>query len=79
MNCIGEKTSGYGTGVQLSKNTFTDVEGALEGRGVVTWYNRVRLNNLFDDIGFKVVYTEDNIEKQGQVLIEKLITCLTIV
>ena len=32
--CFGKKTTGYGTGKQLSKNTFTNIEGKLSNGGV---------------------------------------------
>jgi len=76
MNCFGEKTSGYDTGTQLSKNTFRDVEGSLKDRGIITWYNRSRLNELFSRIGFQISYTEDLSEDHNGVITEKLITCL---
>jgi len=76
MNCFGEKTTGYGTGTQLSEHTYRDVEGSLKGRGVITWFNRTRLNDLFDNIGFQVNYTEDLIVEYNGIVSERLITCL---
>ena len=76
MNCFGEKTTGYGTGTQLSKNTFRDVEGSLKDRGIITWYRRERLNDLFRNIGFEIVYTEDLTQLHNGVVTEKLISCL---
>ena len=76
MNCFGEKTSGYGTGTQLSENTFRDVEGILKNRGIVTWFTRERINNIFNNIGFKIVYTEDVTHENNGVFTEKLISCI---
>ena len=47
MNCFGDKTTGYGTGTKLTEYTYRDVEGSLKDRGIITWYSRERLNNLF--------------------------------
>lgn len=76
MNCFGDKTTGYGTGTQLSVNTFRDVEGSLKDRGIVTWFNRIRLNDLLENIGYKLVYVEDLIMENNMIVTERLITCL---
>jgi hypothetical protein len=76
MNCFGEKTSGYDTGTQFSKNTFRDVEGSLKDTGIITWFSRERLNDLFGNIGFEIAYTEDLTQLHNGVVTEKLITCL---
>ena len=76
INCFGEKTTGFGTGTQLSNKTFRDVEGSLKDRGIITWYSRERLNDLFRNIGFEIAYTEDLAQLHNGVVTEKLITCL---
>ncbi len=78
LNCFGERTTGFRTGKQLSDHTWTDItEGNLQDRGVVTWFTRDRLNNIFNNIGFSVSYYENILENRNGVLIEKHITCLT--
>ena len=76
MNCFGDKTTGYGTGTQLSKHTYRDVEGSLKNRGIITWFNRTRLNDLFDNIGFQVAYAEHLFVEYNGIVTERLITCL---
>ena len=77
MNCFGEKTTGYGTGKQLSEHTYRDVEGSLKDRGIITWFNRTRLNNMFKEIGFQIVYFEELLVENNGILTERLITCFT--
>jgi len=76
MNCFGDKTTGCGTGTQLSEHTYRDVEGSLKDRGIITWFNRTRLNDLFDNIGFQVAYAEHLIVEYNGIVTERLITCL---
>ena len=53
-----------------------DVEGNLKDRGIVTWYSREELNDLFRNIGFEIAYTEDFTQLHNGVVTEKLITCI---
>ena len=77
-NCFGEKTTGFGTGKRISQNTWAEIqEGKLNGMGLVTFFNRQRLNKLFKKIGYTIHYTECLSEKRNGIRAEKLVTCLT--
>lgn len=77
MNCFGEKTSGFGTGKQLSEHTWSDIsQGGLHNRGVVTWFTRERLNKIFTKIGFTVNYYENILLDRNGIMVEKHITSL---
>jgi len=76
MNCFGDKTTGYGSGTMLAKNTYTDLEGSLKERGLITWFNKKRLRILFNQIGFNIVYFEYINMNYNNSIIQKLITCL---
>ena len=76
MNCFGDKTTGYGTGTKLTEYTYRDVEGSLKNRGLITWFNKARLKELFQGIGFQMAYTEELTVKYNKVVTERLITCL---
>ena len=77
-NCFGKRTSGYGSGVKLSNNTYEDItEGNLKDRGVVTWFSEGELRSIYDNIGFKVCYYENILETKNKIVTEKRIFCLT--
>lgn len=75
--CFGKKTTGYGTGKQLSKNTFTDIEGKLSNGGVQSFFSRDELDQIFCNIGYRISYYENIIEDRNGELVEKHITCLS--
>jgi len=75
--CFGKKTTGYGTGKKLSKNTFTNIEGKLSNGGVQSFFSRDELNHLFCNIGYRIYYYENIIEDRNGELVEKHITCLS--
>ena len=75
--CFGKKTTGYGTGKQLSKNTFTNIEGKLSNGGVQSFFSRDELDQIFCNIGYRISYYENIIEDRNGELIEKHITCLS--
>ena len=76
--CFGKKTTGFGTGKQLSENTFCDIEtGCLANGGIQTFFSREELNRIFKDIGYCVSYYEHILEDKNGVMAEKYITCLT--
>ena len=74
MNCFGEKTSGYGTGRQLSENTYTDVEGVFKSRGVVTFFTRKRFNEIIKSLNYKIIYQEDVLDSRDYIVVVNLIT-----
>jgi len=77
MNCFGEKTTGFGLGEQISRNTYTDIPiGVMKQRGVVTWFSKRRLLEVLGDIGYIVSYYENILYEQNGDLTEKHITCL---
>jgi len=77
-NCFGLETTGFKTGKKLSSYTYKNVsEGLLQMKGIVTFWDRDILNHLFEDIGYKIVYTERILEERQGVKVEKLITCLS--
>ncbi len=56
---FGENFDGFGTGVQLSKNTWTDIpEGPLKDRGMTTFWTEVRLCGILEKVGFEIDYSE---------------------
>jgi SAM-dependent methyltransferase len=77
MACFGEGTSGYGTGRKLSENTYTDVDGVFKDRGVVTFFNRNRLNEILVSLNYKIIYFEDLYEKRESFDKEMLITVIS--
>jgi cyclopropane fatty-acyl-phospholipid synthase-like methyltransferase len=74
--CFGKKTTGFGTGKQLSKNTFTNIKGILSTGGVQSFFSRDDLNSIFSDIGYQMQYYENILEDRNGELVEKHITCL---
>lgn len=78
VNCFGKKTTGYKTGEKLVANTYTNLtSGPLQNRGMVTFFDREELNDIFNSIGFKIDYTERILEDRNGIIVEKHITCLT--
>ena len=76
MNCFGEKTTGFGSGLRINENSFIDVEGSLKDRGMITWFNKERLKALVNKIGYKIIYFEHLEMNYNGFIIQKLITCL---
>ena len=74
--CFGKKTTGFGTGKQLSKNTFTNIEGPLSKCGIQSFFDRIDLDWIFSDIGYHIQYCENILEDRNGELIEKHITYL---
>ena len=74
MTCFGEETSGYGTGRKLSDHTYTDVDGAFKDRGVVTFFNRDRLNDILVSLNYKIVYNEVLYERRDSFDKQMLVT-----
>jgi len=75
--CFGKKTTGFGTGQQLSENTFCDIEtGCLANGGIQTFFSREKLTQIFKDIGYWICYYEHILQDRSGVILEKHITCL---
>lgn len=76
MNCFGEKTTGFGSGKQLSDNTWIDISnGIMKERGIVTWFTKKRLFDSFQKIGFSISYYENILIERNQNIIEKHSIC----
>jgi len=72
MNSFGEKSTGYGTGTQLSEHTWTDVkEGCMKDRGVITWFESEYLHSLVQNFGFVIQSYTNILENRDNMLIEK--------
>ena len=74
MNCFGEKSSGFGTGRQISNNTYSDVKGLFQNRGTVTFFTRERINEIIKELNYEIIYHSNLIENRGDLISEHLIT-----
>ena len=51
---FSKNTTGYGTGKEIEKDTFVDIEcGSLKGRGTTHFFDMEEITALLDNIGFK--------------------------
>lgn len=72
------KTTGYGTGKNIEKNTYTDVEeGNLVGLGIVHFFDKDEIYSILENIGFKNIIV-DNIEytDRGNIVSMYLVSAL---
>lgn len=54
--CFGKNTDGYGTGKELEKDTYVDIEtGGLVGRGITHFYSKEELEGTLRQAGFNIV------------------------
>jgi SAM-dependent methyltransferase len=71
---FGENFDGFGTGKQLSENTWTDIpEGPLQDRGMTTFWTEERLCETLEEVGFEIDYTEVIQHKIADTFQEKII------
>lgn len=58
-SAFSKNTTGYGTGEQIEKDTFTDIAcGPLEGRSIVHFYDKDDIAALLSGIGFCDIQTD---------------------
>ena len=56
---FSKNTSGYGMGVEIEKDTFTDIPyGNLAGRGIAHFYDEEEITKLLNKIGYSDIGTE---------------------
>ena len=76
---LGQKTTGYKSGEKLSIRTWKNVPiGCMKKRGIITWYNKKYLKNMFIKIGFKISSYTNLIQDNNGIIIEKNIFNLTL-
>lgn len=57
---FGKKTSGYGTGIEEEKDTFSHMENSIFPRsGVVHFWDNDTIKNMLQEIGFVDVHVEN--------------------
>lgn len=67
---FGKKTTGYGSGTEVEKDTFVDMtEGNLVGRGLTHFYDEESFRSMLAGCGFKdIVIEKDTYTDRGSVV-----------
>jgi SAM-dependent methyltransferase len=75
---FGAGTTGIATAGKASGRTFSEInEGPLANRGIISIPEKEDLEKLFSEIGFKIDFEEKIIISRENILIEKIIFCLS--
>ena len=72
---FNSKMTGYGTGDEIEKNTFTNMTGVLEHRGMAHFFEKNEAVELWKEIGFKNITVDEKIVTQhnGNLIIAEYI------
>lgn len=72
--CFGKRTEGYGTGEMLEMDTYAHItEGALIGRGITHFFDKVSLDETLTLAGFKNINIDNILYTDNQVQVEQYI------
>ena len=72
--CFGKRTTGYGKGELLEKDTYTNLtEGALAGRGITHFFSKEALKMILSQAGFHDIHIDTILYTDNQNQVEQYI------
>ena len=76
--CFDKNTTGYGTGEQVEKDTFTNMtEGIFKTSGLHHFFDKESISHLLTDVGFKEIKHESlAYTDAGNTISEIITTCV---